>query len=286
MKISAALLGLLFFTSSAFASRLQRLGNDGSTVADLLASVQASRRAPGFGSSVVTGDVTKNSFIIPVAGSVQGANGTFFKSDVTIANRRATPQIISVGFLKRGVNNGSAPVQNFTLPANFTDVERDFIGTTLGESGLGTILVVAKTSTATNSPVDTNASIDGFSRIWTPQPGSAGSVSQSFEAISIEETALNRWAYGVRHDESFRTNVGIVNLSSVDITFNVQVIGLRGSTSFPQLVHAFSMEQVGVPAGIYGDGFVFFTGATDIIWSAYGTSVDNVTGDGWVTHAH
>ncbi len=280
----------LFVTTSLFAGDLRPLGTDGTTVRDLLSALRMAREAKRVANAVkpniVSVDWTKESFIIPVAGNLQGGNGTFFKSDVTIANRRSTPQVISVGFLRRGVNNGSAPVQNFTIPANFTDIERDFIGTVLNTSGLGTLLIVARTTTGAGAPVDMNAQIDGFSRIWTPQPGSAGSVSQSFGSFDLQDALVNSWGYGLRQDEAFRTNVGLVNLYDTPNTFTVQVVGIRGGTTFQQTVQPYSMEQPSLPAGIYGDLFIYISASSSNWWSAYGTSVDNVTGDGWVSHVH
>src|SRR2546423_83394 len=94
-------------TTSLSAGELQSLGTDGTTVADLLGSLRmarAEKRASGVGKpNIVSVDWTKEAFIIPVAGNLQGGNGTFFKSDVPIANRRQSAQIISVGFLRRGV---------------------------------------------------------------------------------------------------------------------------------------------------------------------------------------
>jgi len=46
------------------------------------------------------------------------------------------------------------------------------------------------------------------------------------------------------------------------------------------------MKQVALPAGNYGDLLVSIsTTATGFWWSAYGASVDNISGDGWVSHA-
>jgi uncharacterized membrane protein len=255
------------------------------SVGELVGSLAWSKRLPGVGANVVGSDKSAFAFIIPAAGSLAGANGTFFRSDVTLANRRNIPQTVAVGFLKRSVNNCAAATKLITIPANTTFMYRDFIGTTLLDSGIGSLLVVAVNSAG--SVADNAGLIDGFSRIWTPQPGSSGTVSQSFEAISIDESALNRWAYGVRQDDAFRTNVGMVNLNnSVEITINGSITGLLGEATFSQKVKPCSMEQFGAPAGTYSDAFLFFSGPTDVIWSAYGTSVDNVTGDGWVTHAH
>jgi hypothetical protein len=280
---------LLVSATSLFAGELVSLGLDTMTVGERVDQLRAvherhqqSRRiAP----NVVSVDWEKESFIIPVAGSIQGGGGTFFRSDVTIANRRLAPQLISVGFLVRGQNNGSAPTHRYSIDANTTTITRDFIATQLGTSGLGTLLVIAIDS---NGNPDDNAEIDGFSRIWTPQPGSAGTVSQSFESIDLEDNLATSYAYGLRQDAGFRTNVGLVNLYGQTNTFTIFINGTGGNTTFTQTVQPYSMEQVPLPAGAWGDLYLRISSADSNLnwWSAYGTSVDNVTGDGWVSHVH
>jgi len=287
-------------TTTSLSAQLIAHGADGTTVRDMvtqLRNYREQRRAAGVNKvkpNIVSVDWTKEAFIIPAAGSLAGSNGTFFKSDVTIANRRAVPQVISIGYLARGVNNGSNPVQKFTIPANTTTIDNDFIGTVLGKSGLGTLLVIAVTSTAAGAPIDDNAEIDGFSRIWTPQPiqpgasSSIGTVSQAFESIDIEDSLATSYGYGLKQDANFRTNVGMVNLYEVANTFTINIVGSGGNTSFNQTVQPYSMEQPSVPAGNWGDFYVRITSAASNFnwWSAYGTSVDNRTGDGWVSHVH
>jgi hypothetical protein len=51
-------------------------------------------------------------------------------------------------------------------------------------------------------------------------------------------------------------------------------------------VAPFSMTQTRLPGG--GDGPVavaYISSRPDILWAAYGSSVDEVTGDGWVSLA-
>lgn len=286
----ALVLTLLFTTASIFAGQLTALGTDTMTIGqrleqlrDVHQRMQHQRRVVG--PDVVSVDWEKEAFIIPVAGSVQGGNGTFFRSDVTIANRRLVPQNISVGFMVRGQNNGNVQMQRFSIDANTTTITRDFVASQLHTSGLGTILVIAVDSLGNT---DTDAEIDGFSRIWTPQPGSAGTVSQAFESIDLEDNLSTSYAYGLRADSGFRTNVGLVNLYSQPNTFTINVVGTGGNTSFTQFVQPYSMEQVPIPAGSWGDLYLRITSDASNFnwWSAYGTSVDNVTGDGWVSHVH
>src|SRR5262249_16930571 len=155
---------------------------------------------------------------------------------VTLANRRSQTQVISIGYLAQGVDNSSAPVQNFSIPASTTTIQGDFVAF-LGKSGLGTLLVIARTSTGA---IDTTPSIDGYSRIWTPQPGSSGTTSQNFEAINLNDNLATSYGYGLRQDSSFRTNVGLVNVQATSNTFTVNIVGTNGNTSITKDVLPYS----------------------------------------------
>jgi len=242
-------------------------------------------RATGVRTKVIGLDTTDSAFIFPSAGAVQGAGGTYFRSDVMIVNHRTTTQRVSVGWIAQGVNNSSRALQYFDLTANTPYILSDFVSNTLHQSGLGAVLVSGVTS---GGNADSNATLDGFSRIYTNQPGAQGTVSLSFPSITVLDSFGNSFAYalGMRHDPGFRTNVGIVNLDGSAHTWNVSVNGLNGSTTFPVTVEGVSMRQVPVPTGNYGDLLVSLVPTVNgFWWSAYAASVDNITGDGWVSHA-
>lgn len=285
-RVAPVILALGFFVAIptlAQVSALQRLPSRGETVSDLVTQMETLRDQSR--ASVIAVDWETWAFLFPAAGSLAGANGTYFRSDVTIANRSSEDQIIAVVWFARGVNNGSAPIEEFTIPANTTVMERDFVASVLGKSGLGTIMVVARDSAGN---IDETADLDGFSRIWTPQPGSTGTVSQEFAAVELEDTLATSYGYGLRQDAGYRTNVGLVNIWSTENTFTINVVGLAGNTQLTQRVQPYSMEQVPLPAGTYGDLYLRISSATSNLnwWSAYGVSVDNVTGDGWISHVH
>jgi hypothetical protein len=257
-------------------------GTVGGMIEDL-----ARTRGTGVRTKVVNLDTTNDAFIFPSAGSVQGAGGTFFKSDGMIVNHRNAMQRISMGWIAQGVNNGSRPLKYFDLNAVTPYALRDLVTNNLQESGLGAVLV---TGVTTSGSSDSSATLDGFSRIWTNQPGAQGTVSLAFPSISVLDSLGNSFAYalGLRHDTGFRTNVGIVNLDSVPHTWTVTINGDGPSpvTNFTVSVEGYSMRQVPVPAGNYGILLVALTpNASGFWWSAYAASVDNITGDGWVSHA-
>jgi hypothetical protein len=278
---------VLFVASSAQmeAQTLKRLPSRGRTLGDMVRRLPKPDR--NVRQKVINLDSASNNFIFAAAGSVQGAGGTFFRSDVTITNHRNAPQLIGVAFMVQGVDNSNAPIIEFQLPENAPVVARDFVGDPdgLDATGLGSIVIFGELS---NGDLDTNAVLDGNSRIWTPQPGSSGTVSQGFPSVAFQDSFGQGWAYaqGLRHDGGFRTNAGIVNLDPVAHTWTVDVNGTGGRTSFTMTIPALSMRQQVIPNGNWSDVVLGFqTNETIDWWSAYAATVDNITGDSWSAHA-
>lgn len=243
-------------------------------------------KTPAIGTEAVGVDWALPAFLIPAAGNLQGQGGTYFRSDVTLTTYGDFDQDILIVWIPRGVDGRGQPAFRTTIPSDVPPVTiRDFVGE-LGLSGLGALLVIGVES-GTTTP-DENALIHGFSRIWTPQPGSSGTVSQPFAAqdadMMVDELA--GVAIGLRQDAAFRTNAGIVNLGVTTRTFTVGVAGETLETSFDMTLPPLSMQQVAIPAGSYGAvTLVFFSDGGEEGWAAYGTTNDNVTGDGWVSAA-
>jgi hypothetical protein len=271
----------------ARAAGLERLAGDGMTVGQAMQRFSASAvRRAGPRRQAIFFDTTLPAFLFQGAGSLAGKNGTFFHSDVMIANYRSVAQILAIGWLVQGVDNGSAPLQYFSIPANTTVALDDFVAATLGKSGFGAVVVIGVDA---QHNVDTNANLDGQSRIWTFQPGSSGKVSLGLPAVDLADEigGTPGQALGLRHDASARTNIGIVNLDSVSHTWTVHVTGLRKSSTFTVTVPGYSVIQAAVPDGDYGNLFFSATPDADgFDWSAYGVSVDNVSGDSWVSHVN
>ena len=276
-------------TSAQELTRIERPSNAPATAKELVQEIRArgAGRLGRISPNVISSETSDSGFIIPAAGNLAGANGTFFRSDLSLANLRGVDQRIGISFLQSGTDNSSAPVLYFNLPANSVVSYGDFVGQQMKTSGLGGLLVGAVTATGAG---DENGLINGFSRIWTPQPGSVnGTVSQSFPAVSVFDSFGPSVAYalGLRQDANFRTNAGVVNLDSASHTFTVQALtGVKTTVT----VLPFSLAQVGIPAGSANSGgyvtlLISPNDTAGFLWSAYGTTVDNTTGDGWVSRA-
>lgn len=232
----------------------------------------------------------ENWIFVGAAGSLAGNFGTFYKSDVTIVNHRDVPQVVRARWIPAGQDGFSTEEVFLTIPANSFVAYDDFVGQTMGYSGLGSLEFVARDA---EDFIDLNARIDVFSRIWTPQPRTTlGTVSQNFAGVGLFYGIGNLPAVapGLRQNPQFRTNVGIVNLDLFnDHVFKVTVSGTKGSTTFNMTIPSFSMLQQNIPSGEWGDLIVTFEPAdpadTLDLWFAYATTSDNGTGDGWVSIA-
>jgi len=249
-------------------------------------------RTNGVHASAIADSVSARAFIIPAAGSLAGGGGAlFFRSDITLANYRDTAQQVLVGFWTQGSTNTLNPAnyKAITLPPGQFVTVQDFVATALGTSGLGTLIFIPYTGT----DFDGTGAIDGFSRIYTKQPGSTGTVSQPFDAVDPDTQSLQfideAVALGLRQDANFRTNFGIVNVDAADHVYKVSFIGEKLQTTLTVTVKAYGMIQTSIPAGDYGAVTILYqitdAGNNFVSWVGYASSTDNTTGDGWVSLA-
>jgi hypothetical protein len=225
--------------------------------------------------------------LIPAAGSVQGANGTFFRSDITLVNYTDHAQHVQLRWLPQGVTGNGIPVREVILQPLSGLVSEDFVGSVMGQSGLGAILV---TGVASDGFGDSTARLFATSRIWSNQPGlSNGTVSQSFP--SLPTTAINSSTQlsllGLRRDDRYRLNVGIVNLDSANEQ-RYQIIAASTSSAAETItvtVPPRSLVQTPIVGGPLVNLQINVTNVSTPIrtdtWIAYASSVDNTTGDAW-----
>jgi hypothetical protein len=278
-----------FLTSKTVTSAESRPVTDPTLLPRLLEQVRASHAA--LHATAVTDSRSARTFFFPAAGSTPGAGGLFFRSDVTLVNYGAAPEDVLVGFWPAGTSNPPSPTapntKIITVAANQSTRYVDFVASVMGTQGLGALVFIPLVGTN----VDPDPAIDGFSRIYTQQPGSQGTVSQPFEAVDVFSLSvqIEVVSLGMQHDAAFRTNYGILNSDPVSHTYTVTFIGDRAQTTATVTVPAFGMIQQAVPAGDYGALTVVFSltdpGTSNLAWLAFASSTDNITGDGWVSLA-
>lgn len=224
---------------------------------------------------------------VPVAGHAQGANGTFFRSEISVTNLRNAAQRVRVYWLPQGATGAATPLQTYDLPAGRGFSSDDFVDRLLLQSGLGAIEIVGVTNTGA---LDPQAVLHVTSRIWTPRPeGGDGTMSQTFPAViaGASQASDVKDIYGMRRGTQYRLNVGVLNPSVTTQRFRIVVTidGPSGvNTETVELdVLSRSIQQVLIPGTSTGVAFVRVEdlggGAGD--WQTWASSVDNQSGDAW-----
>ena len=242
--------------------------------------------------SAVTDSRSSRVIVIPAAGSLAGGGGAlFFRSDVTLVNYESAAHDVIVMWWPAGTSNNlnttGSNVITLTLQPNTFNTYPDFVANTLHQSGLGSIVIIPSAS----GTLSFDAGIDGFSRIYTKQPGSNGTVSQEFPGVDPDNASIfnEGVSLGLRQDANYRTNWGIVNTDSVSHSFHLTFMGENNQTATMDVtVPAFGMIQQAAPAGTFGALTIIFSSpdVTDFAsFIAYASSTDNTTGDGWVSLA-
>ena len=182
-------------------------------------------------------------FVIPVAGHVDGAGSTEFRSDVTILSLAATPQRVAVAWLAQGTDSSAQPLHVFSVgptPAFFADM----VATTLGQTGLGALVIMG---VEPDGSPDLTARLTGFARVWTPVPGCAGTSSLAVEPTRFEQDFATV-ATGLRLDAGHRGTIGVVNPGTETRTFEVY----SGGGPFEISVPPASMIQIPMPQAAAG----------------------------------
>lgn len=223
--------------------------------------------------------------LLPVAGNTAGANGTFFRSDVNIVNLRATEQRLRLTWLPQGRSGVGLQAREISIPGASGFFSEDFVTNIMQETGLGSVLIQAITA---GGVVDDNARLLVTSRIWTPAPGGGGGTySQTFPVVPIagRSDAPPKWIFGIRRDDRYRLNVGIVNRSAVRQNFSIRTAGSNppGAGEITTIeLEPLSMQQINIP-GAGGGSFQIVIESLNgsSLWDAWASSIDNTTGDAW-----
>jgi hypothetical protein len=288
LQCAVILVAIASFAAAEPRPQLTREQRRAQTLADL-ATMQGGGPRRAVGTNTILEQGYENWIFVGAAGSLAGNFGTYYKSDIMVANYRATDQVVRARWMPAGGDAFSTDTLHFTVPANGFVAFDDFVGE-MEYSGLGALEFVARTD---DDGLDLDAQIDVFSRIWTPQPRTTlGTVSQDFPGVGFFHTGGQgpAVALGLRQNAQYRTNVGIVNRDIFDPhTFTVTVTGTQGTTSFQMTVPPYSMLLQNIPSGTWGDVKITFQPAdaedNESRWIAFATTSDNGTGDGWVALA-
>ncbi len=210
---------------------------------------------------------TDGSLTLPIVGRSPGANGTFWRSDVSVFNPTSGSLTLTVGY--------GGDTKSFALGSRDTAVLDDVLSEFGLTSGQG-----ALTMTWTNG--DTGPIVT--SRTYTSTE-THGTFGQSIDPVA--SFANEVFVPGLRSDGSYRSNVGFVNGGGATETFSVIVLSPSGTelastqytlaaggqaqASISSLFPNLSQSTGNFTLALRGDG--------NAKLFAYGSMVDNLSGD-------
>lgn len=225
----------------------------------------------------VQGSGTPNGgrLIIPAVGRVPGANGTFWRSDVTFYNPTSSTMSLALRYQPAGADNRFVNALPLTVGAGKTLVLADVLNWLAINSGSGALDVRWSSPTG---PVVT-------SRTYTSTTG-GGTYGQSIDPVT--EFGNDAYVPGLRSDLTYRSNVGFVNGGDTTIGVTTELLGTNGQTlatgfvvlqprsqtqlTLAQMFPAINVQSLGnVTLKAHADG------QPDMF--AYGSIIDNTSGD-------
>jgi hypothetical protein len=215
---------------------------------------------------------------LPGVARIPGAGGTYFLSDISLANPDDSPATVTVTFLEREKDNTSAPSTTFTLSPHQTRQMDDALLTLFGLSGTSGALKI-ETTGASGLLVS--------ERIYTPSSTIAGTVGQQVDAVTPEGLFSKGSLLGLRQDAAFRTNVGLFNPGPSGVTVNLALSAPDGEPlgNTSVLIPAFGYIQRPLPELFDPNLFPSDSSLTVSVDAggdkvfAFGTSLDNVSND-------
>lgn len=220
--------------------------------------------------------VNGSALFLPAVGRAPGANGTYWRSDVTLFNPRSGAVTLYLRYLAGGADNRNAPTRAYTLAAGHTLVIRDVLNDFGLASGTGALQVFWLDGGS--GPVMT-------SRTYTSVAG-GGTFGQSIDPVAAQ--GYDSIVPGLRSDASFRSNVGLVNSGDAATNVGVALLSSTGQQLGGAIVTLQPKSQMQTSlAALFPNVNVQSLGSFTLqahtndaaTLSAYGSIVDNGSGD-------
>lgn len=217
---------------------------------------------------------------IPVIAALDGANGTHWISDVRIFNGGGSSALMDLTFRPEIGSSGSTATVTRSIEAGRILALDDIVTTVFGQAGTkGSLTITPQGGTAT---------LLVTSRTYNTG-GGTGTFGQFVPAVASGfGSGARATVLHMDQDANFRSNIGICEVSggnvivryalksSAGVTLGTKTIQL-GPHQLVQIDKIFN--DLGVPAQD-NTRVDFFLDGGDGSFTAYGTLVDNTTGDG------
>ncbi len=217
---------------------------------------------------------------IAASARAEGANSTFFQTDLRLVNLADSVAEVDLTFLPSNVDNSAAVPVRLSVPPRESFELDDVIGNLFSvTSGVGAIRIVSESALAVTS------------RTYTPSgdPACPGTYGQSIPATPASEavarSVIPNISLAPGTATGFRTNFGVVNPASMATTVSVTLRSGSGTTvataslTLPPQGH--TQQSVAALFGVQGtdttNAFIEVDASAPVL--AYASVVDNLSGD-------
>jgi len=216
-------------------------------------------------------------WILPSSARAGGVGGSFYTTDITVANAGIVDASFTLKFLGHDVDGTAGSEKLFALGAGKSVMFNDVLQSVFGlASGYGAIRM-----TSTNSDLALMSQ--------TSTPGAGGTFGQSVPSIrEFISPGVVGSISGIREDLAFRTNLILTNITTTTFEVEVTLLDPDGKTlgtgryTLPPL----GMKQIsriardlGVTTNIAGASLSVFPASEYGAFAAYASVIDNVTND-------
>ncbi|HEY6843139.1 MAG TPA: hypothetical protein VI391_03160 [Thermoanaerobaculia bacterium] len=215
--------------------------------------------------------VTSARVLVPIVGSVAGANEVRWKTSVQLHNDSRDEMFVALR-LPTAIDSQSIA---FTLPAGATQTFADVVNEAFG---IDAALSPLEVDTMGARSVRVSASVYAVSSNGVTKP----------EPIPIAYTDATypvRTLHGLSFSDAFRTNVGLVNLSDKDAAFTLGLQRISGRniavarlTLAPNSLAHTSIQTL-FPLITKGDDFMVVIETSAPNTYVYGSVIDNATSE-------
>jgi len=220
-------------------------------------------------------------WVLPSSAHAQGANGAFYKTDLTVLNAGAVPANLVLKFLGHDADGRAGVEVTRVVQAGQTVTFTDVLASIFGvATGFGAIRINA----------DTN-NLKIVSQTSTPPPSGVGTFGQAVPAATGNDfatTAAAKALFSLRQDAAFRTNAVIANATEaaahVDLAlFSASGAQIGGGTADLQPLEMRQIDGVvtnlGGPDGTKDAFLVVSTPTADARIATYAAVIDKSTND-------
>lgn len=215
---------------------------------------------------------------IAAVGRTGGAAGTYWRSDLTLANPGAGSVSATVRFLRAGQDNRFAPGRTITLGSRSTRTIDDVMSWLGAGEGTGGLQI---------SWSGQSEGLVATSRTYTTRGFDSGTLGQSISMAGAGELAGSAIVTGLRADQRFRTNLGLVNGGDGTIGVTLRLVRPNGQQLASTFLTVAPKSQTQAAAAALFPGVDFGSlGSFTVIAEtpaptmfAYGSVIDNQSGD-------